>query len=197
MNDIKYKRLINALGYQIVNELWPSRLKVYHVRNDLGDFVAKFPSKRGNEEDMRQLFQERRALSYGKEIPGIPRLTGFYDEFDSSFPKLTTISKRKSLADQRKRLIIVIRSYLEGEILKDGDKIKGQESQSLFNKTIQGLHKKGIARLDFKYSNILIDSSGRPCFIDLGDSAFSDYVSKSDFNNYCCGDLKNMESFFA
>lgn len=199
MNDGKYDRLMGALGYDVVDKLWPSRLAVYELRKDGERFIAKLPSKRGDEEDTRQLIQEWRALRRGEGIEGIPKLIAFYDETNPRFPKVTALARRSyklDLVDQRRKLLIVIRNYLCGRVLKEGDKIVGSEAQNFVYQTVRELHKREIARLDIKASNMIIDELDRPCFIDLGDSV-TNFASKKQFLDYCSTDLANMRSFFA
>jgi serine/threonine protein kinase len=91
-------------------------------------------------------------------------------------------------------IVGVVREYLEGITLAQGDLIRGVRNQEILRQAVAELHAQGILDLDIAPRNVMITPAGEPVLFDFGTVRFNDEAQlKDEAHHYIWKDNADLE----
>ncbi|MEK6939928.1 MAG: hypothetical protein AABX31_04320 [Nanoarchaeota archaeon] len=153
-----FQLYITKLGYEIVEPLFGGSASVYKVQKGSEVSVAKAGVKKESallDEIYRDLVRERLVLEKTAKIPGIVRQQAYHRTKFNHFD-----------------VAVLVRDYIEGKMLGE-DQGLNQRQCEILGRTVKAVHSIGVASLDIKSANIVVDGEGFPYLIDLGTALFA------------------------
>src|SRR3989344_6727258 len=187
--DTLYRTFIGSLGFNIV--------KFMGDRDDFSTFVYKVKEKKetrtiklaaqGNDVtvtswEVKHIQNENSILEKTRGIPHLVQKHSYHTGQHDGY----TISA-------------LVRGYIHGRLLRDFPKVGrklGSEQQIVLENTVRILHQEGIALLDLRGRNIVVDRTGAPYLIDVGTGLCRNRISSNYFNTRVRRDLKDLEALF-
>ena len=182
---------IETLGFEVVERLEPTNGIVYKVRDgqDLRVFkVGHNPLLRG---PFKNLLRENKVLERVDGLEGVSHKIAFYDRYGSLLSPLKNLFLGYF---RRDRLRGLLKEYIKGKQLYDGEKISGIKAQKFIEAIVRELHKQGIVNLQLLPQNVVITPATEPYIIDLGIAYFKDEISDKKFKEFREKDLQDLES---
>ena len=191
-----YRVLIEQLGHEVVCKLTPSTCAVYRVRHDEEDRIIKIAGFTTSCPDtllkLNHVLREDKVLGRAQGVNGIPQLLDCYDLRGGLLSILESLVAGYGF--ERQGVVAILKEYIEGNIMRDEEKIYNPEGQAFIQDTVQTLHARGIASLDLQPKNIVIRAIGSlPFLLDLSYAVLRDKISDSLFRRYVNTDLEDLE----
>ena len=196
------KSQINRMGYQVIKDLGRGHYsKVFLIRKDDSQYVFKFPEPGTtycwDGEDYAPIWHKKHIEHVRREGEVLQRIKGV-----DGFPKLIESPELITpwSTDLKHRLQYVwgiidgvsnpykcdstmpstIQEFIDGNVLRVGDKIEGVENQKILIDAINALHEAKIAGLNLHPEHIIKTPSGKPYIIDVGHCVFEDHWRYED-----------------
>lgn len=183
----EHNSLLNSLGFQIVDFLSALSCYVYKVLGeDNNHQIAKMAVR--DSWGVAHVSKENQVLeilSGENSLEGIPKKTMF-EICDKSYG-----ASRFS----ETRIAVLVKEYIDGKLMSDGDGINKQEQKAL-RRLIEQIHQIGMVNLDIKSNNIVISNQGQPYIIDLGTVNFRNQISKCELDFNQRQDYDSLEQLF-
>jgi len=134
---------------------------------------------------------EKKAYDRIGDIEGVVKCYDYH-----SVPRLgiiRAISELNSSEFSPSHYTLLLKKYVEGEVMKRGKKITNLKDQVMLENAVKSMHKNGVVSFDLHPGNILISTSGTPYLFDFGLCLFSDRMTSTCRDMHESEDLKDLE----
>ena len=174
-----YQEYAASLGYKVLSLLQGGSRVVYQVEKEGMISILKIAREPSHKRKTNQLERENKALSLASGIPRVAAKISYHENYFKN-----------------KKLLALVREYIEGPTLTEASSKLDQKQYSLLEETVGALHQRGISSLDLCSDNIIITPDKIPYVIDLGLADLRPEVGRAWFQSNVEEDLFELESLF-
>lgn len=166
--DIPFDEMAGMVGLKIIRSFQNGASSVFHAKKtDGNEYALKFPFDNFRANSFIGYLSNNQSISFESQVlDRVKDLEGIAHK--DSFHKLNSPKDWRYASFFDFPANVLVKKYIPGEPLQEGQKIKGSHNQDFIMGCLQGLHSREICQIDFQnWTNIVVTSDGRPYIVDL------------------------------
>jgi predicted Ser/Thr protein kinase len=192
--ELSYKPSLRKLGLVPVRGYPVTAFVVVQCTLNGKQVISKSTPTR-NGDMVEGLKREMELMKRLNGLEGVPAFIAYHELVNATLFSAATNFLRFGVP-RRDRLNVLVRSYIEGTVLKVGDKLDPRHQQRLLD-IVKACHTEGFAGLEVGGPwNFLLGEDGNVHFIDLGSQASRADVSADEFDEFVRNDFRKLERWF-